>query len=81
MGKYQYILQAVNDRNLLVLFIVAAGACVGFGWPFRGFWAGLLARYHDYIGGISDRIDAGFPEKGVALQGDTGKYYRQRVEK
>ncbi|EFK08999.1 conserved hypothetical protein [delta proteobacterium NaphS2] len=48
MGKYQYILEAVNDRNLLVLFIVAAGACVGLA-AFSRLLGWLLAKYHDYM--------------------------------
>ena len=48
MGKYQYILEAVNNRNLLVLFIVAAGACVGLA-AFSRLLGWLLARYHDYM--------------------------------
>ena len=48
MGKYQYILEAVNDRNLLVLFIVAAGACVGLA-TFSRLLGWLLTRYHDYM--------------------------------
>jgi len=48
MGKYQYILEAVNERNLLVLFIVAAGACVGLA-AFSRLLGWLLAKYHDYM--------------------------------
>ena len=48
MGKYQYILEAVNDRNLLVLFIVAAGACVGLA-AFSRLLGWLLKNYHDYM--------------------------------
>lgn len=46
LGKYQYVLGAVNDRNLPPIFFVAAGALVGIvsfaqvlGWLFR--------KYHD----------------------------------
>ena len=46
LGKYQYVLGAVNDRNFLILLYVAAGAAVGIitiaqvlGWLFK--------RYHD----------------------------------
>jgi putative membrane protein len=46
LGKYEYVLSAVNDRDILTLFIVAAGAAVGIvtfaqilGWFFK--------RYHD----------------------------------
>ncbi len=48
MGKYQYILNAVNERNLLVLLIVAAGACVGLAL-FSRLLGWLLTKYHDYM--------------------------------
>jgi putative membrane protein len=48
MGKYQYILEAVNDRNLLVLFLVAAGACVGLA-AFSRLLGWLLEKYHDLM--------------------------------
>jgi len=48
MGKYQYILEAVNDHNLLVLFIVAAGACVGLA-AFSRLLGWLLRNYHDFM--------------------------------
>jgi putative membrane protein len=48
MGKYQYILEAVNQRDFLVLFIVAAGACVGIA-AFSRLLAWLLRRYHDLM--------------------------------
>ncbi len=48
MGKYQYILEAVNQRNLLVLFVVAAGACVGLA-AFSRLLGWLLTKYHDYM--------------------------------
>ena len=48
MGKYQYILEAVNERNLLVLFIVAAGACIGLAL-FSRLLGWLLTKYHDYM--------------------------------
>ena len=48
LGKYQYILEAVNERNLLVLFIVAAGACVGLA-AFSRLLGWLLTKYHDYM--------------------------------
>lgn len=48
MGKYQYVLTAVNERNLFVLAVVSLGACAGIvlfsrliGW--------LLKRYHDQM--------------------------------
>ena len=48
LGKYQYILGAVNERNFLVLIIVAAGACVGLA-AFSRLLGWLLTRYHDYM--------------------------------
>jgi putative membrane protein len=48
MGKYQYILEAVNQRDFLILFIVAAGACVGIA-AFSRLLAWLLHRYHDLM--------------------------------
>ncbi|MBN1217892.1 MAG: DUF368 domain-containing protein [Anaerolineae bacterium] len=46
LGKYEYVLSAVNNRDIVTLFIVAAGAVVGLvsfaqilGWFFK--------RYHD----------------------------------
>ncbi len=48
MGKYQYVLEAVNDRNFLVLIIVAAGACVGLA-AFSRLLGWLLRNYHDYM--------------------------------
>jgi putative membrane protein len=46
LGKYQYVLSAVNDRDIITLLIVAVGAAVGLvtfaqilGWFFK--------RYHD----------------------------------
>jgi putative membrane protein len=48
MGKYQYILEAVNQRDVAVLFIVAAGACVGIA-AFSRLLAWLLHRYHDLM--------------------------------
>jgi putative membrane protein len=48
MGKYSYVLTAVNERNLFVLAILSLGACTGIvlfsrliGW--------LLKRYHDHM--------------------------------
>ena len=48
MGKYQYVLEAVNERNLLVLFVVAAGACVGIA-AFSRLLGWLLNKYHDLM--------------------------------
>lgn len=48
MGKYQYILEAVNQRDFLVLFIVAAGACAGIA-SFSRILGWLLRQYHDLM--------------------------------
>jgi len=48
MGKYQYILEAVNQRDVLVLFTVAAGAAVGIA-AFSRLLSWLLLRYHDLM--------------------------------
>jgi putative membrane protein len=48
MGKYQYILEAVNQRDVLVLFIVAAGACAGIA-AFSRLLSWLLVRFHDMM--------------------------------
>ena len=48
MGKYQFVLQAVNERDFLVLGVVAAGACVGIA-VFSRLLAWLLAKYHDLM--------------------------------
>ena len=46
LGKYQYILAAVNDLDLLTLFFVAAGSAVGL-VSFAQVLGWLLKRYHD----------------------------------
>ena len=48
MGKYQVVLQAVNEKNFIVLAVVAAGACVGIAL-FSRLLAWLLGRYHDLM--------------------------------
>ena len=48
LGKYQYVLEAVNQRNLFVLFIVAAGACVGIA-AFSRLLGWLLKKHHDLM--------------------------------
>ena len=44
LGKYEFILEAVNNRDFLVLVIVAAGACVGIA-AFSRLLSWLLSRY------------------------------------
>ncbi|MFC1884874.1 DUF368 domain-containing protein [Thermodesulfobacteriota bacterium] len=46
MGKYQYVLDAVNDRNFFVLAVVSLGACTGIVF-FSRLIGWLLKRYHD----------------------------------
>lgn len=46
LGKYQYVLNAVNQRDVLTLFLVAAGAAVGI-VTFAQFLGWLFKRYHD----------------------------------
>lgn len=46
MGKYQYILSAVNNRDFVTLFLVAAGAAVGL-VTFAQVLSWLFKRYHD----------------------------------
>ncbi len=45
LGKYHYVLNAVNDRDFLTLFIVAAGAAVGL-MSFVRLLHWLFHRYH-----------------------------------
>jgi len=46
LGKYQYVLEAVNNRDLITLFLVAMGAGVGI-IAFARFLNWLLNNYHD----------------------------------
>ena len=46
LGKYQYVLEAVNNRDLLTLFLVAMGAGLGL-IVFARFLNWLLKQYHD----------------------------------
>ena len=48
LGKYQYILEAVNQRDFLTLAIVAAGACIGI-VAFSRLLGWLLKNYHDLM--------------------------------
>ena len=48
LGKYQYVLDAVNYRDFLVLGLVAAGACVGI-IAFARILGWLLKNYHDLM--------------------------------
>lgn len=48
LGKYQFVLEAVNQRNYLVLCIVAAGACLGI-VAFSRLLGWLLRNYHDLM--------------------------------
>jgi putative membrane protein len=46
LGKYQDVLSAVNDRDILTLFFVAAGAAIGI-VTFAQVLSWLFKRYHD----------------------------------
>ncbi len=46
LGKYQYVLAAVNSRDFVVLFFVAAGATLGI-VTFAQILGWLFKRYHD----------------------------------
>ncbi len=48
LGKYQFVLQAVNERDFFVLGVVAVGACVGLAL-FSRLLAWLLVKYHDLM--------------------------------
>ena len=46
MGKYHFVLDAVNNRDFLTLFLVAAGAGIGL-ISFARFLSWILKKYHD----------------------------------
>src|SRR5690606_16388134 len=46
LGKYEYIINAVRDLNILVLVVFAAGCVVGI-LSFARFVSWLLKNYHD----------------------------------
>jgi putative membrane protein len=46
LGKYKYALQAINNADLLVLFILASGALFGL-LSFVRIIGWLLKKYHD----------------------------------
>lgn len=48
LGKYQFVLEAVNNREFLILAIVTAGACVGI-VTFSRLLGWLLRNYHDLM--------------------------------
>ena len=48
LGKYQYVLGAVNNRDFVILALVAAGACVGI-VSFSRLLGWLLGKYHDMM--------------------------------
>jgi putative membrane protein len=47
MGKYHYVLEAVNNRDIFTLFLVAAGAAVGL-VTFARLLNWLFNKYHDF---------------------------------
>ncbi|MFQ5610667.1 MAG: DUF368 domain-containing protein [Anaerolineae bacterium] len=46
LGKYQYVLNAVNERDIVTLLLVMAGAAIGI-VTFAQFLGWLFKRYHD----------------------------------
>ena len=46
LGKYQYVLEAVNNRDVLTLMIVATGAGIGL-LSFARILSWLFKRHHD----------------------------------
>ena len=48
LGKYLFVLEAVNQRDFVVLFFVAFGACAGI-VAFSRLLGWLLSRYHDLM--------------------------------
>lgn len=46
LGKYFYILEAINDRNLSILAVFALGACIGL-LVFVRILSWLFNKYHD----------------------------------
>jgi putative membrane protein len=46
LGKYQYVLEAVNNRDILTLMIVASGACLGL-ISFARILSWLFKKHHD----------------------------------
>lgn len=48
LGKYEYVLQAVNQRDFVVLLLVAGGACIGI-LAFSRILGWLLRNYHDLM--------------------------------
>lgn len=51
LGKYHYVLEAVNQRDFLVLSLVALGAAIGI-MLFSRILGWLLARHHDHTMGF-----------------------------
>ncbi len=48
IGKYQYILSAINDRDVTILSVFGAGAGIGL-FLFSHFLGWLLRRWHDLV--------------------------------
>lgn len=48
LGKYKYVLDAVNNRDIIVLAVTAAGACVGI-IVFSRILGWLLKKHHDLM--------------------------------
>ena len=73
LGKYEYVLSAVNNGNFMVLFWVAAGAAIGI-VTFAQILGWLFKRYHDLtvaalIGMMIGSLRKIWPWKEVVLYG------------
>ena len=73
LGKYEYVLSAVNNGDFMVLFWVAAGAAVGI-VTFAQLLGWLFSRYHDMtvallIGMMIGSLRKIWPWKEVILYG------------
>lgn len=77
LGKYQYILEAVNNRNFLTLLIVSAGAVCGL-LAFSRILNWLLRKYHDLTIAVLAGLMLGslrkvWPWKSQKIIPDTGQ--------
>jgi putative membrane protein len=88
LGKYQYVLEAVNRRDIVTLFLVSAGAVLGLACFVR-FLHWLLNRYYDITIAILTGLMVGslrkvWPWKETAeamagLQGNALSAYQSNV--
>jgi len=76
LGKYHYILEALNNKDFFTLFIISAGALVGL-ISFAQILGWLLKRYHDLTMAILIGLMCGLVEKNLAVERDPNHVYRQ----